>query len=312
MHTNHKQAPILVTGAHRSGTTWVGKTLEESPHVVYIHEPFNLNCRPGICSAPVEYWYPYINEGNSLNYFQAVKKTLNFQYNLKAELDSIQGVKDVARTVRDLCVFTYYRYVGEPRPLIKDPFALFSVQWFKEKFNTSNVILIRHPAAYVNSILKKGWSFPFEDWLAQKDLIDDFLQPYRQEIIVFANEEKPLIDQAILLWNSLHYVISKYQNQYNDWYFVRHEDLCREPLKRFSDLFNHLKIPWNPDVEDFIKFTTRHSDNNHSDGNSVFNIRRDSKETILVWKDRLDTYQIKYIKEKTEDIARLYYSDEDW
>ena len=33
--------PILVTGAHRSGTTWVGKMLALAPGVGYVHEPFN-------------------------------------------------------------------------------------------------------------------------------------------------------------------------------------------------------------------------------------------------------------------------------
>ena len=29
------QAPILVTGAHRTGTTWVGKMLAASPQVAF-------------------------------------------------------------------------------------------------------------------------------------------------------------------------------------------------------------------------------------------------------------------------------------
>ena len=33
--------PILVTGAHRSGTTWVGKMLALAPGVAYLHEPFS-------------------------------------------------------------------------------------------------------------------------------------------------------------------------------------------------------------------------------------------------------------------------------
>ena len=41
--------PILVTGSHRSGTTWVGKTIALSPSVTYIGEPFNdpprIECR---------------------------------------------------------------------------------------------------------------------------------------------------------------------------------------------------------------------------------------------------------------------------
>lgn len=38
---NHSDRPILVTGARRWGTTWVGHTLALSPDVGYIHEPFH-------------------------------------------------------------------------------------------------------------------------------------------------------------------------------------------------------------------------------------------------------------------------------
>jgi len=40
--------PILVTGSHRSGTTWAGRVLAFSPTPLgYIWEPFNPRHRPG-------------------------------------------------------------------------------------------------------------------------------------------------------------------------------------------------------------------------------------------------------------------------
>jgi hypothetical protein len=39
MRTQH----VLVTGAHRSGTTGVGRTLAHHPSLVYVHEPFNVS-----------------------------------------------------------------------------------------------------------------------------------------------------------------------------------------------------------------------------------------------------------------------------
>jgi LPS sulfotransferase NodH len=51
------QKPILVTGSHRSGSTWVGTMLATSPSVGYVQEPFSLNHRPGIFSAKFDYWF---------------------------------------------------------------------------------------------------------------------------------------------------------------------------------------------------------------------------------------------------------------
>ena len=56
--------PILLTGSHRSGSTWTGKMLAFSNEIAYIHEPFNLNHNPGIFKARFENWFPYIFHGN--------------------------------------------------------------------------------------------------------------------------------------------------------------------------------------------------------------------------------------------------------
>ena len=52
--------PILVTGAHRTGTTWVGRLLAAAPAVAYISEPLNVLHRPGVFRAKVANWYTYI------------------------------------------------------------------------------------------------------------------------------------------------------------------------------------------------------------------------------------------------------------
>ena len=43
--------PILVTGAHRSGTTWVGKMLALAPGIGYVHEPFSPRTPVGMSPA---------------------------------------------------------------------------------------------------------------------------------------------------------------------------------------------------------------------------------------------------------------------
>ena len=56
-------SPILVTGAHRSGTTWVGKILAADPRQAgYISEPLNVLHRPGVMRTPVHRWYTSLTE----------------------------------------------------------------------------------------------------------------------------------------------------------------------------------------------------------------------------------------------------------
>jgi hypothetical protein len=64
--------PILVTGSHRSGSTWVGRMLAEAPAVFYIHEPFSVSHPPGagICKARFTYWFTYITRKNEAAYYK--------------------------------------------------------------------------------------------------------------------------------------------------------------------------------------------------------------------------------------------------
>ncbi|NIW45632.1 MAG: sulfotransferase family protein, partial [Gammaproteobacteria bacterium] len=72
--------PILVTGVHRSGTTWVGKMIAASPQVTYISEPLNMHHRPGVMRAPVDHWYQYICEDNQDEYLKPLRDTLDYRY----------------------------------------------------------------------------------------------------------------------------------------------------------------------------------------------------------------------------------------
>jgi len=48
------KSPILVTGMHRSGTTWVGRMLAASREAVYFHEPLNPDCSPALLRRSLE------------------------------------------------------------------------------------------------------------------------------------------------------------------------------------------------------------------------------------------------------------------
>src|SRR5512146_1490213 len=100
-----ERKPILVTGAHRTGTTWVGRMLAADPGVAYISEPLNVLHRPGVMGTKVKYWYTYLGEENGDVYLPALHETLAFRYHLLAELLSLRSGHDFLRMCRDLSIF---------------------------------------------------------------------------------------------------------------------------------------------------------------------------------------------------------------
>ena len=96
---------FLVTGAHRSGTTWVGRMLGADSQTAYISEPLNVLHRPGVLRAKVSRWYQYICEDDEAEYLPAFEELLDFRYHLWDEIRSIRSLKDFLRMGRDFAIF---------------------------------------------------------------------------------------------------------------------------------------------------------------------------------------------------------------
>lgn len=303
---------ILVTGAHRSGSTWVGRMLSHSSEVQYIHEPFNLKCRPGICRAKFSKWYAYVNHETERhsNVREAISKTLNFQYGLGEELSQARNVKDVLRAGRDYWLMSCGRMLNR-RPLMKDPLALFSAEWLSKNFNMDVVILIRHPAAFVSSLKVKNWSFPFSHLLNQPALMAQYLEPFESEIREYAVEQKDLVSQAILLWRITHSVIRNYQDSYPDWLYIRHEDLSRNPVEEFSNLYHRLDLALTPKIQQEIEISSGKG-NPVETSQNIHNVNRDSAANIWNWKNRLSHSDIQRIYDEVGDLGQFFYRDDDW
>src|SRR5512138_4041354 len=194
---NKPLPPILVTGAHRSGTTWVGKMLAADARTAYISEPLNVLHRPGVFRANVRCWYQYICEENENEYLPAFQELLEFDYYLWDEIRSLRSRKDFLRMGRDFLIF-YNGLMRGQRALLKDPFAVFSTPWFARRLNCRIVITVRHPAAFASSLKRLNWLFDFQHLLDQPLLMRDHLESYRDEMCAIKSDD--VIGQAALLW----------------------------------------------------------------------------------------------------------------
>lgn len=307
---NNRQ-PILVSGAHRSGTTWVGKMLAACDQVAYISEPLNVWHRPGVFHAPVRYWYMYICQENEDKFLPAIQETLNFDYHAWDEINSLRSVKDLLRMGRDWKNFSNAKK-RELRPLLKDPFAVFSVPWFKETLNCQTVITVRHPAAYASSLKRLNWEFDFSDLLNQPLLMRDWLGPFKAEMETLQQVDKDIIGKSCLLWKMIYSVVSIYQETYPDIPVVRHEDLSIDPLKGFRLLYDSLDLNFTPDVKETIIEYSNPENPEELSTRSVHGTRLNSRANINNWKHRLTPEEVSRIRQLTAEIADIYYPEEDW
>jgi hypothetical protein len=300
--------PILVTGAHRSGTTWVGKMLALAPGVAYIHEPFNPRTAAGLSPARFDRYFTVVTSENEARYRPGLEQTIRFRYGLGAQLGSLLGVADVARTGRDLVRVGRHRLTGA-RPLVKDPIALLSAEWLAESFGMDVVVLIRHPAAFAASLKRLGWKHSFATFI-QDGKVPEVVRPYEAEIREQAERPGEILAQAALLWRLLYNAVDGYQERHPGWAFVRHEDASAEPVATFERLYAQLGLDLTSSAREAIARAS--APDNPAELTTPHAVELDSAASLGRWRDDLTAEEVETLRERTRDVWPRFYSDEDW
>ena len=306
---NNEPSPILVTGAHRSGTTWVGKMLAADADTAYISEPLNVLHRPGVFRAKVQHWYQYICEENGNDYLPAFRHLLEYNYFLWDEIRSIRSRKDFLRMGRDFMIF-YYALERGQRALLKDPFAVFSIPWLAKNLDFKIVVTVRHPAAFASSLQRLGWNFDFKNLLDQPLLMRDHLEAYRKEMVSIKADD--VIGQASLLWKMIYHSVHTSIKLNPAWTVVRHEDFSRDPVNKYRDLYPALGLNFTPRVKKFIERSSSSENPAELSLKKTHSVKMDSAASVKNWKKRLSAEELKRIREITSEVADLYYSNEEW
>lgn len=292
--------PILVTGAHRSGTTWIGKMLALAPGVGYIHEPFSPATAPGISSAAFDAYFTRITPENEARYLPQLERTLAFRYATRSQLAALRTPRDVVRAARDARAFAAARR-RNARPLVKDPIALLSADWLAERFDMEVVVTVRHPAAFAASVLRLGWRHDFDSFAG-----DERLRRFDTE----SRQAADPLEEAALLWRILYTVVDGYRADHPDWIFVRHEDAARAPLATFEHLYARLGLELTPQARRTIERSS--AKENPVVAASRHAIELDSAASAGRWRTQLTPAEVARIRESTQDVWPRFYADEDW
>jgi hypothetical protein len=281
--------------------------LAASGEAAYISEPLNVLHRPGVMSAPVRRWYTYICPENEAEYLPALRQTLAFRYHLGAEIVSLRSRKDLLRMGRDWSIFLTGRF-RHLRPLIKDPFAVFSALWFAQRLGCRAVITVRHPLAFVSSIKRLHWAFQLEDLLAQPLLMRDWLEPFQVEMQAMPVDD--LIGRAALLWKMIYQVVDQFRQQVPQFRLVLHEELSQDPVGGFHALYNSLGLDFTTKAR--LTVTSASSSDNPREVSTVHATRVDSRANLENWKRRLNQAEVERIHRLTSGVVECYYPESAW
>ena len=301
--------PILVTGAHRSGTTWVGKMLALAPGVAYIHEPFNPRTPPvsaprgSTATSPSSRARTRRATGPGSSRRSAFA-TASARSCGRCAAPPTSRAPAATRPRSDA-----NRLTGA-RPLVKDPIALLSAEWLAESFGMDVVVLIRHPAAFAASLKRLGWKHSFATFI-QDGEVPEVVRPYEAEIREQAERPGEILAQAALLWRLLYNAVDGYRERHPDWAFVRHEDASRRPRRRPSSSSTG-GSGWSLRRPRARRIARASAPDNPAELTTPHAVELDSAASLGRWRDDLTADEVETLRERTRDVWPRFYSDEDW
>lgn len=311
---------FLVTGSHRSGTTWVGKILSHHPSLEYVHEPLNCNVTPetwGVLPAQRPHWYQHIGPHNEAIYLEPYRDLLRFRYAIGPALGRLQpnghGYRPEELKLLERYTEFARNHLQGKVPLIKDPFALVSVPWFVDRLGARTLITVRHPAAFVSSLRRLGWSFGLDDFLAQPELLARYpIDDGEREAQERYKREGDEIRSAALGWKYLHRIVLDLRENRSDVLFVRHEDLSRQPLEGFREILGSWGFEMTPEIERAIHESSDASNPVEEAVGRHHGIRLNSAAAATSWKKRLTPAEVEAVREVSGEIGEAFYRDEEW
>ena len=309
MFPDENKKDVFVTGAHRSGSSWIGKMLALGENICLRDEEI-FHRYWELAKAPFEKMHAYICQENEHHYLPYVNRMVNNRFHLARAMAHIRSARDVGRVVKRQGVFWRRQLQSAERTIYIEPIGLFSAEWFSQKFHTDMLLVIRHPASFVSSLKSLNWGYNFNDLLEQPLLMDRYLSRFRHDM-ERAPRKPDVVGIGILLWKILYSVVHQYQQQHPDWIFIRHEDYAQHPEKKFQELYQRLHFPFTTTVEQTISDYTSPSNPTEFSGKRDYS-RRNSRETIHIWKTRLTEEEVKRIRDGVEEVSSFFYDGASW
>ena len=303
--------PILVTGTHRSGTTWVGHMLALSPDAHYVHEPFAPMHERSWMRQPPRVRYFHEPPERPGRYADDLDRIVRLQPPWSAIARRAHRPRDVVRLAQDATRTARARRRGA-RALLKDPFALLCAEWIAARTDARTVVLVRHPAAFAGSVKRLGWRLDVGWLLAQPELMATHLAAFRDELEQELGRDTDIVDHAALVWRALNSVVAEYERHHPDWCVLRYEDLTHAPAECFRELYARVGLEWSPRVAARVTAWNAAGAGTESDPGSKGTTRRDSRRSIWTWLDRLSPDEIARVRSATADLAGRWYGPEDW
>lgn len=232
---------------HRSGTTWVGRTVARTADLHYVHEPANVDHhRPSRVAAP--HWY--VASDTPEEFWDSLSDAVDLRWPLRS-WPTRSGFREGRATIRS-------RRAGR-RPLVKDPFLTTAASTVARRLSARVVIVIRHPATVAGSIGRLRWLFDFRA-LQRRELPEFAFAAARVNAAAHRQHRGGLdavgpVESAAILWSLVYGSLADEADP--SLLLVHYERLAAAPAEEFAGVFRHFDLEYDERSREAISFANR-------------------------------------------------------
>ena len=303
---------ILVTGAIRSGTTFLGTVLSMPRSVDYIHEPLNPQCGISEIREPHRYIRSDLTSAESHPYHRYIESIFDYNFKLKGYYPAADPIpsKLLKRLVGSRG--PYHLRLAKLNPshsaaIIKDPHSVLLCEYFYSIFRVKPVIIVKHPVSFIASLKRVGWWPSPLEIADQPDLISDY---FLEEKHFLKQKWATPLEQSAAFWRAIHKVILSQSSKYADWLIVKHEDLSKDPVFTFRSLYSQLDLPWNSRIEAAIISQTMKSKSPRAKRGKIQDFKRNSAAIFEANRSTITVEERQKIFDIVKDVALQLYTKE--
>ena len=251
-----KNAPLVIAGSGRSGTTWVLDVLAEANHLRTVFEPLNPK---GVAQAK-NFCHRYVRENAVEPELKSFMEKV-FSGKLKAvwpiarirpcklspsfmNMKSFSSVYSLSSKYKSFAI-RYYKYfeLNSSQQITKFIRANLMLDWLSSNFDARIAFIVRHPGAVAASkILAAGfeggkvWDFYGPDeqqkllqYQQDDQLKKDYLEKYFN---IFTEKLSPVAGHTVI-W-CIENMLPIYRLQQKNKYVFFYEDIITNPEKEFN------------------------------------------------------------------------------
>lgn len=301
--TSSDQAPILIAGLGRSGTTWTGKIFDSHPGVLYRNEPdreprikqLSVADSAGTDEFQQRFFdflkqVPFTRQPNTIGILPIFRKQYETLLEFLVRRHLTLLLRSAGKVVGDVSLphFLTSARIARQRLVWKSVSCVRDLGFISRAYPELHILfVVRHPCGMIASRVRgeaRGDFKSIRDGKGTYRRLERLLDSPCGADIDLSNrslQELTSIERHAVRWAVDNQKAMSDLDGMPNCHVLRYEDLCNDPLGVTRSLFDKLHLDWNRQTEQFVLSSTSA---HHS---RYYSLVKNPQQAANAWRDEL-------------------------